>query len=128
MADAGESNETRVTVVKRVGFWLGLVLFVAILATPTPSSMREVVRNAFGDAIRTDVAKALKPTAEALKRVEQEAELESQAHRRAVAEAIERRARVMVAAAAVTALVACWWITVAIPIPVTSLLPLVLFP
>ena len=30
--------------------------------------------------------------------------------------------------AAVTALVACWWITVAVPIPVTSLLPLLLFP
>ena len=42
--------------------------------------------------------------------------------------AVERRARVMLAAAAVTALVACWWITVALPIPVTSLLPLVLFP
>jgi sodium-dependent dicarboxylate transporter 2/3/5 len=34
----------------------------------------------------------------------------------------------MMATAAVTALVACWWISVAIPIPVTSLLPLVLFP
>jgi sodium-dependent dicarboxylate transporter 2/3/5 len=29
---------------------------------------------------------------------------------------------------AVTVLMACWWISVAIPIPVTSLLPLVLFP
>jgi len=31
-------------------------------------------------------------------------------------------------AAAVTALVACWWITEALPIPVTSLIPLVLLP
>lgn len=29
---------------------------------------------------------------------------------------------------AVTVLMACWWISVAVPIPVTSLLPLVLFP
>jgi sodium-dependent dicarboxylate transporter 2/3/5 len=34
----------------------------------------------------------------------------------------------MMATAAVTAWVACWWISVAIPIPATSLLPLVLFP
>ena len=31
-------------------------------------------------------------------------------------------------AAAITALVACWWITEALPIPVTSLMPLVLLP
>ncbi|UCG32011.1 MAG: SLC13/DASS family transporter, partial [Phycisphaerales bacterium] len=39
-----------------------------------------------------------------------------------------RRARAMIPAAAVTALVACWWITVAVPIPATSLVPLALFP
>ncbi len=52
MDHASESNAARVTVVKRVGFWLGLVLFVAILAMPTPQSARETVRAVFGAAIR----------------------------------------------------------------------------
>ncbi|RJP32289.1 MAG: hypothetical protein C4547_14225, partial [Phycisphaerales bacterium] len=41
---------------------------------------------------------------------------------------VDAHGRQMMRAAAVTLLVACWWITVALPIPVTSLLPLVLFP
>ena len=42
--------------------------------------------------------------------------------------AVEARARVVMGTAAVTALVACWWMFVVLPIPVTSLLPLLLLP
>jgi sodium-dependent dicarboxylate transporter 2/3/5 len=90
--------------------------------------VRETVRDVFGDAIRAEVAKDLSVPGMRLGLTAQEAALESPGYQRAITKAVERRGRVMIAAAAVTALVACWWITVAIPIPVTSLLPLVLFP
>lgn len=59
----------------RIGFWLGIALFLVVLALPVPQERVEEQRMA-----------------------------------------------------AAAALVATWWVTEAIPIPVTSLLPLVLFP
>jgi sodium-dependent dicarboxylate transporter 2/3/5 len=53
---------------------------------------------------------------------------DSDVYNAAKAKAVRARAHLMMGAAAVAVLTACWWITVAIPIPVTSLVPLVLFP
>ncbi len=119
-----ESGRSRV---KRVGFWLGLILFGAILAMPTPASMRQAVRDDFGDAVRQDAVRILARTGMS-DAAEAGIDPESEVYRRAETRAVEFRARAMLAAAAVTVLVACWWITVALPIPVTSLLPLILFP
>jgi sodium-dependent dicarboxylate transporter 2/3/5 len=127
MSEAADTNGPGRSRVKRVGFWLGLILFVAILAMPTPVSMRQVAKDRCGDAIRQHVARILDQTTRfdaAAMHEADDAELRS----RAEEQAVETRARAMLAAAAVTALVACWWITVAVPIPVTSVLPLVLFP
>ncbi len=115
------ANANDASWVKRIGFWLGPVLCIAILASPTPDGVTRVVKTKFADDVRADAARALGQTTEA-------GDSTPEAYRRAEAEAIHRRARAMLAAGAVTAWVACWWITVAIPIPVTSLLPLVLFP
>ena len=109
-------------VVKRVGFWLGLALFVALLAMPTPASMRLAARETFAEGLGSDITELLARSGQP------DAPADSAAYRAAAEQAIEARARVMLAAAAVTALVACWWITVAVPIPITSLLPLALFP
>ncbi|MFH1417368.1 MAG: SLC13 family permease [Planctomycetota bacterium] len=116
-ADQGEA-----TIGRRVGFWLGLVLFVTLLLCPTPESMREVVRQSFAEEIRPEVLRQLAESGQI------DVGSESGAYRSVESRIVEPRARAMLAAAAVTALVACWWIAVAIPIPVTSLLPLVLFP
>jgi len=110
------------TTTQRVGFWLGLALFVALLLAPAPVSMNQVVRERFGEAIHAEVARSLQRTKQS------DAGPDSAAYRQAITLAVKDRARVLMAAAAVTALVACWWITVALPIPVTSLMPLVLFP
>lgn len=112
---------------KRLGFWLGLALFVGLLAAPVPSSMREAVGTAFGAEVARQTGELLEQRGMADPRLGDEgvAGEEGAAVREQV---VEARARVMLAAAAVTVLVACWWITVAVPIPVTSLLPLVLFP
>ncbi|UCG15815.1 MAG: hypothetical protein JSV19_11020, partial [Phycisphaerales bacterium] len=110
------------TLTARVGFWFGLALFVGVLALPPPASMHRAVRETFADEVKADVSLALARTGRA------DALPGSEAYRQAEARAVAERSRVMMAAAAVTALVACWWITVAVPIPVTSLLPLVLFP
>ena len=120
--EATSNNSTESTLGKRIGFWLGIVLFVLLLALPTPESMRAVVQIKFADDIQAE-------TAQTLKRAETtDAASDSPVYLKARADAVEHRARVMLAMAAVTALVACWWISVAIPIPATSLLPLVLFP
>ncbi len=97
-------------------------MFVVLLLTPPPASMHVAVRAQFADAIAADVGRLLEH--EGQTGVAADSDVYRRAERRAVAD----RARVMMSAAAVTALVACWWITVAIPIPVTSLLPLVLLP
>jgi len=101
---------------------LGLVLFTVLLLCPTPDSMRQAVREHFAADLPDNVACILNGTEWA------DAPVDSDAYRNALDRVVEDRARVMVMAAAVTALVACWWITVAVPIPVTSLLPLLLFP
>ena len=117
-----DPNEEARTTAQRVGFWLGLVLFVGLLAVPTPESMRAVVREKFAGELQAETTNILKATNQT------DTAADSPSYRQAQDRAVEDRARMMLAAAAVTALVACWWITVAIPIPVTSLLPLLLFP
>ncbi|MCP4591059.1 MAG: SLC13/DASS family transporter [bacterium] len=107
---------------RRIGFWLGLVLFAALLILPPPASMRRAVRQTYQDQIPLNVAALLGASNGA------PAGPESAEYRQTEDQVVAHRAKVMQSAAAVTALVACWWITVAIPIPVTSLLPLVLLP
>jgi sodium-dependent dicarboxylate transporter 2/3/5 len=129
MADTGHDAGAGESRTKRVGFWLGLILFVAILALPTPASMRQAARDKFGPAILQDAAQRAAQIQSAVPEpAEASGEGASEALHIAERQAVEVRARAMLAAAAVTALVACWWITVAVPIPVTSMLPLVLFP
>jgi sodium-dependent dicarboxylate transporter 2/3/5 len=105
-----------------VGFWLGLILFVVILLLPPPRSMHEAARERFADDLPGDAAVILQHLGEP------QAPADSQTYARAEALAVQGRARIMMCTAAVTALVACWWIFTALPIPVTSLLPLALFP
>ncbi len=107
---------------RRFGFWLGLALFAALLLIPPPVSMHDAARERFADQLPADVAALL-----AAQHIDL-ADPDSAAYRQAETQAIENRARIMMGAAAVTALVACWWISVAIPIPITSLLPLLLLP
>ena len=91
--------------------------------------MRRVVRDRFAEAIDAEARIAVAADSVAATASRRQADRpDERATLQAKNHAVERRARVMLAAAAVTALVACWWITVALPIPVTSLLPLVLFP
>ena len=129
------SQEGTQSVGGRIGFWLGLALFVTLLLIPTPDSMRRAVRERFAADIQADVQRALaRPSLAAARQdnhavpAETSLATDSDEYRRAETQAVEDRARVILAAAAVSALVACWWITVAVPIPVTSLLPLLLFP
>ena len=107
---------------QRVGFWLGLGLFLALLLTPPPASMHQAVHAKFATEIQADVARTLKLAGET------SAAPDSDAYLMAERQAVSARAHMMIAAAAVTVLVACWWITVALPIPVTSLMPLALLP
>jgi len=84
--------------------------------------MRDTVRSSFREDIRRAAARRVANIQETDKAVatlslDEAIELE-----------VELRARHMLAVAAVTVLVACWWITVAMPIPVTSLLPILLLP
>lgn len=107
---------------RRVGFWLGLVLFVGLLSCPPPEGMHRAARAQFADEIRARAAARIDAGRNA------GTPLDSDTHAQIQERVVAEKANVMMAAAAVTALVACWWITVALPIPVTSLLPLVLFP
>ena len=106
----------------RFGLWLGLVLFIALLLVPPPTSMHAAARAKFAEQLPSETAAILEA------RGIEQAEPDSAAYQQAEEQAVTNRARIMMATAAVTVLVACWWISVAIPIPVTSLLPLVLFP
>jgi sodium-dependent dicarboxylate transporter 2/3/5 len=108
--------------VRRIGFYAGLALFAVLLLMPTPESMRAAVRERFATVLKADTEALLRRSGEA------SVSAETAAYQRAYGEAVDARARVMLAAAAVTALVACWWVTVALPIAVTSLMPLTLFP
>lgn len=99
-------NERRSEIGRRIGFWLGLALFFGILLLPTPVSMRKAARAQLASGISAQAG----------------ASVEAQSR------AVEARARTMLRAAAVTALVACWWMFVAIPIPATSLIPLFALP
>ena len=106
----------------RFGLWLGLVLFIALLLVPPPTSMHAAARAKFAEQLPAETAAILEA------RGIEQAEPDSAAYQQVEEQAVTNRARIMMATAAVTVLVACWWISVAIPIPVTSLLPLVLFP
>ncbi len=120
--------------VQRAGFWLGIVLFAGLLALPTPESMRAAARECFADSLAADTASLLATsrgktgTTDSPAADGREPDVRPPDEAEAEARVVERYARTMLSAAAVTALVACWWITVALPIPITSLLPLVLFP
>lgn len=119
---SGPNSDDGAPLARRIGFWLGLFLFAFLLFTPPPGSTHKAVRAHFAEQIRADVARFLEHTGQV------DATPDSETYRQAECQAVADRAHAMMAAAAVTVLVACWWITVAIPIPVTSLLPLVLFP
>jgi sodium-dependent dicarboxylate transporter 2/3/5 len=108
--------------VSRFGFWLGLLLFVTLLVLPPPVSMHTAARAHFADELPGDVAAIL------ASRNLEDAQPGSPAYQHAEQRAVAARARIMMGAAAMTALVGCWWIFVAIPIPATSLLPLLLLP
>ncbi len=117
----GESAGRGRRIAQRTGFWLGLVLFVALLSAPPTEGMVQAARQSLAggpSANRAGSAGQDEPTADA----------ELTERRTLDDQAAYLRARTMMAAAAVTALVACWWISTAVPIPVTSLLPLLLFP
>lgn len=108
--------------VSRFGFWLGLGLFATLLLVPPPASMHVAARERFANELPADVAAILKHAGVAT--VNPDSPAYAEAEERAVA----ARARIMMGAAAMTALVGCWWIFVAIPIPATSLLPMLLLP
>lgn len=116
------ATRTAPSITQRVGFWLGLAAFVGLLLAPPPQSMLRAARARFADELPADIAAVLAQSGHP------DATPGSDVWRAAEADAVQARARIMLGAAAVTALVACWWITVALPIPVTSLLPLLLFP
>jgi sodium-dependent dicarboxylate transporter 2/3/5 len=101
MPDPSKSGRLR-----PIGLWLGIALFFGILSMPTPASMRDVAAK-----MREIATASAGPSQDFDRQV-----------------ATDRHAWRMQAAAAVTALVACWWIFEAIPIAATSLLPIVLFP
>ncbi len=107
---------------RRIGFWVGLVLFVGLLAFPPPKGIHRAVRAQFADEILAETSARRAVMGDA------GAPMEPAAYAQTERQVVAEKAKVMMAAAAVTSLVACWWITVALPIPVTSLLPLVLFP
>ena len=121
MDNLPDADRPKRTTAGRIGFWLGLVLFVGMLMAPTPESMRRVARSDWPSRVGADgqhggqaAQSNLGDPPSALSAVAQSV--------------VEGRSRKMLAAAAVTVLMACWWITVAVPIPVTSLMPLILFP
>ena len=119
---AAAPTESNSTLARRIGFWLGLLLFAVLLLLPPPVSMRAAARAHYAAELPTDTTAILSAEGHAV--VAADSPVYQAAERRAV----DARARVMMGAAAVAALTACWWITVAIPIPATSLLPLLLFP
>ncbi len=106
----------------RVGFWLGLTVFVALLLLPPPASMLRAARTHFATQLPDDVRLVLAATGSG------DTSPGSPAWQQAENIAVSAHARIMMGAAAMTALVAIWWVFVAIPIPVTSLLPLLLAP
>jgi sodium-dependent dicarboxylate transporter 2/3/5 len=106
----------------RFGFWLGLVLFTTLLLVPPPASMRIAAREHFAAELPADIAAILEHAGV------DAAQPGSPEYREAEEQAVAARARIMLGAAAMTALVGCWWIFVAIPIPATSLLPMLLLP
>jgi sodium-dependent dicarboxylate transporter 2/3/5 len=122
MTNARASSSGRSQLVSRFGFWLGLLLFVTLLVVPPPASMHAAAREHFADELPGDIAAIL--AAQQLP----DAAPGSAAYHQAEERAVAGRARIMMGAAAMTALVGCWWIFVAIPIPATSLLPVLLLP
>lgn len=99
---------------QRVGFWVGLGLFVILLRSQPPASMIDAARMLAAERSALDGGHAPESSLPAA---------DASAQR-----AIHDNARRMMAAAAVTALVAVWWISTAVPIPATSLMPVLLFP
>ncbi len=145
MSESPGASEQASGLAQRVGFWLGLALFVGLLAMPTPESMIESARRLVGGQGSGIRAQSAGPRAQgALGAGLGKASTARDPFPRSHVPTFSRtgqpgaagphgpdvlvRARRMQRALAVTALVACWWVTVAIPIPATSLLPLALLP
>lgn len=97
-----------------------MLVCAILLGIRVPESMREAVREHFPAELQADAGRHADPPAQG--------DASSQEHAEATRRAVEARARVMLDTAAVTILVAIWWITVALPIPATSLVPLLLLP
>ena len=115
---------------ERIGFWGGLVLFALALCVPQQAGMVAAARHAVTVEARSEIGRLLRQRGISTKSPEYTETLERELDARQPhieAEAARRAAR-MPRAAAVTLLVAVWWMTVALPIPATSLLPLLLFP
>jgi len=119
---AGEEAHPPSDTLRRVGFWLGLAAFATLLSLPVPASMKRAVSERFAAELGATSPAPEPSSNDGRHQTEDEGQPES----RQVA--VEARARVMLDTAAVTALMAIWWIFVALPIPVTSLVPLFLLP
>ena len=130
MTDHADSP-IRPSVVRRVGLWLGPILFAAILAQPLTPSMRAaadaVVRGEIAKRLATDVGRT-EPSTGVSASSEQRMDDYVAARAAWFESEKEQRTRAIVVTAAVTAWVACWWISLAAPLGATSLLPLVLLP
>ncbi len=130
MASSSHEQTKRWVTKERLGFWIGLALFVFVLTRPQADGMESAARSVVRAEARKQIAQRLQREG-----VDRSAASYPEQLERALAASSEhierearRRATLMVPAAAVTLLVALWWMTEAIPIPVTSLLPLLLFP
>jgi len=124
------SDRTR-TRAQRVGLWLGIGLFFGILCMPVTPAMLD----AAGDSVRRSLRPQIRTrfvhrgqTRPTEAQISQAIDAYLAEHKTWADAEARRRARAMIPAAAVTALVACWWITLAVPIPAASLLPLILLP
>ncbi len=133
MSDSPAALERASGRAQRVGFWLGVALFTALLAMPTPPSMIETARRQLREPGPANSKRAAGGDARAAGPFPR-SHVPTFSHTGPPGAAgphepeVLLRARRMQRALAVTALVACWWVFVAIPIPATSLLPLALLP
>lgn len=115
---------------QRLGFWGGLVLFAFVVSRPQADGMFAAARAAVRAEARTRIVQRLRREGIERGQVEFRERLDRElaALDPHVETEARRRAAAMIPTAAITVLIAVWWMTEAIPIPATSLLPLLLFP